>query len=429
MREMKDSGIEWIKSIPKAWEVTRGKNILELKKRSADKYGPDDVITCFRDGEVTLRRNRREDGFTFSDKEIGYQGIKKGDLVIHGMDGFAGAIGISDSDGKASPVLVVCDSEQNKSYLMYYLRMLAQQDVFLALATGIRERSCDLRWNKIAELLFPLPSIVEQKRIADYLDSKLQAIDTIISKQTVLIEKLKEYKISFITEAVTNGLHRDAIVKNSGIEWIGEIPEDWSIGKTLYALSMPITDGPHETPQLFDEGIPFVSAEAVSCGNGSIDFNHVRGYISEDYYRECCKKYVPHINDIYMIKSGATTGKVAIVETDIKFTIWSPLAVFRCDESRMFYRYLFYFLQSDAYQKQVQDGWTYGTQQNIGMRTLEKLFVCFPPIEEQREIARFLDEKIIQVDTFVDKVEQNISKLKDYKKSILYEVVTGKKEV
>lgn len=92
MREMKDSGIEWIKKIPVDWKVRRGKTILTLLKRSADEYGSDEVITCFRDGEVTLRKNRREDGFTFSDKEIGYQGIKKGDLVIHGMDGFAGAI-------------------------------------------------------------------------------------------------------------------------------------------------------------------------------------------------------------------------------------------------------------------------------------------------------------------------------------------------
>lgn len=124
-------------------------------------------------------------------------------------------------------------------------------------------------------------------------------------------------------------------MKDSGIEWIGEIPEDWEIVKTLYVLTMPITDGPHTTPELFDEGIPFVSAEAVSCGNGQIDFNHIRGYISKEFYDECCKKYIPKMNDIYMIKSGATTGKVALVNTNRVFTIWSPLAVFRCDEQKM----------------------------------------------------------------------------------------------
>lgn len=125
----------------------------------------DGVITCFRDGEVTLRSNRREDGFTMSDKEIGYQGIDIGDLVVHGMDGFAGAIGISDSRGKASPVLNVLDTNQNKRYIMYYLRSMAYSDVFLALATGIRVRSCDLRWNKLADLSYPVPPLDEQKRL------------------------------------------------------------------------------------------------------------------------------------------------------------------------------------------------------------------------------------------------------------------------
>ena len=185
MREMKDSGIEWIKQIPTGWTTTRGKNILQLMKRPPE--ADDEVITCFRNGEVTLRRNRREEGFTFSDKEIGYQGIKKGDLVIHGMDGFAGAIGISDSDGKGSPVLVVCTTKENARYLVYYLRTLAMQDVFLALATGIRERSCDLRWNKIADLLFPVPELDEQCRIADYLDRKCSQIDAIIARQQEVI--------------------------------------------------------------------------------------------------------------------------------------------------------------------------------------------------------------------------------------------------
>ena len=142
MREVKDSGIAWVGTMPTNWDVKRGKFTLRLLNRPLEET--DEVITCFRDGEVTLRKNRREDGFTVSLKEIGYQGIEPGDLVVHGMDGFAGAIGISDSRGKSSPVLVVCDSSGNKKYIMYYLRSMAYNDVFTALATGIRVRSCDL---------------------------------------------------------------------------------------------------------------------------------------------------------------------------------------------------------------------------------------------------------------------------------------------
>lgn len=144
-----------------------------------------------------------------------------------------------------------------------------------------------------------------------------------------------------------------------------ELPQGWIATKTLHCLSQRITDGPHETPELFYSGIPFVSAEAVSCGNGEIDFSHIRGFISEAYCHECHKKYAPQTNDIYMIKSGATTGKVAMVGAETNFAIWSPLAVFRCNPTVMMPRYLFYQLQSEYYQCQVRNEWTYGTQQNI----------------------------------------------------------------
>ena len=199
--EMKDSGIEWIGEIPATWNIIRGKYLLKYLQKPVKE--DDGVITCFRDGEVTLRSNRREDGFTMSDKEIGYQGIDVGDLVVHGMDGFAGAIGISDSRGKASPVLNVMDTKQNKRYTMYYLRSMAYSDVFVALATGIRVRSCDLRWNKLADLPYPVPNIEEQTVIVEYIDATLEKTDAVITEKKSQIETLDEYKKSLIYEYVT----------------------------------------------------------------------------------------------------------------------------------------------------------------------------------------------------------------------------------
>ena len=198
---LKDSGVEWIGNIPEHWKIRRGKTILTLLDRPV--LETDDVITCFRDGQVTLRKNRRTEGFTVSLKEIGYQGIEPEDLVVHGMDGFAGAIGISDSRGKASPVLNVCDSSQNKKYIMYYLRSMAYDNVFTALATGIRVRSCDLRWNKLAELDYPVPPLEEQEDITEYLDAKCAEIDKLISSKEALIEELEAYKKTVIYEYVT----------------------------------------------------------------------------------------------------------------------------------------------------------------------------------------------------------------------------------
>ena len=199
--EYKESGVQWIGEIPNHWKCIRGKYILRYVQK---KTKPDDgVITCFRDGEVTLRSNRREEGFTMADKEIGYQGIDVGDLVVHGMDGFAGAIGISDSRGKASPVLNVIDTEQNKRYIMYFLRSMAYNDVFLALSTGIRVRSCDLRWNKLSELLYPVPSIDEQQEIVSYIDNTLDKTNAIIAAKKEQMETLEEYKKTLIYEYVT----------------------------------------------------------------------------------------------------------------------------------------------------------------------------------------------------------------------------------
>lgn len=199
--EMKDSGIEWVDAIPKHWDIIKGKYILKLLKKPVK--ASDEVITCFRDGEVTLRSKRREEGFTFADKEIGYQGIDVGDLVVHGMDGFAGAIGISDSRGKGSPVLNVLDSICDKTYLMFYLRAMSYSDVFTALATGIRVRSVDLRWNKLANLPYPLPSKDEQNKISMFIENELYKTDSLISAKQKQLETLEEYKKSLIYEYVT----------------------------------------------------------------------------------------------------------------------------------------------------------------------------------------------------------------------------------
>lgn len=199
--EMKDSGVPWIGKMPANWTCIKGKYILKYMQKPVK---PDDgVITCFRDGEVTLRSNRREDGFTMADKEIGYQGIDVGDLVVHGMDGFAGAIGISDSRGKASPVLNVLDSRQNKKYIMYYLRSMAYGDIFAALATGIRVRSCDLRWNKLSVLLYPVPPLEEQAEIVQYIEDTLNKVNGVIGEKKQQLTVIDSYKKSLIYEYVT----------------------------------------------------------------------------------------------------------------------------------------------------------------------------------------------------------------------------------
>tara|TARA_B100001057_G_scaffold182110_1_gene182833 strand:- start:562 stop:1824 length:1263 start_codon:yes stop_codon:yes gene_type:complete len=201
--DKKDSLSEWIGNIPKHWELVKPKYKLNKITRSIEKS--DEVITCFRDGIVTLRKNRREDGFTFSLKEHGYQQIRPGDLVIHEMDGFAGAIGISDSKGKSTPVYTVIEPDEKNDlrYIAYLLKRMANTGKIESLARSIRERTTDFRWNIWSVINFPFPPIEEQIQISNFIEKKNNQIDLLIKKYNRKIPLLKEYSEALISEVIT----------------------------------------------------------------------------------------------------------------------------------------------------------------------------------------------------------------------------------
>ena len=210
--------------------------------------------------------------------------------------------------------------------------------------------------------------------------------------------------------------------KDSGIEWIGEIPEHWDRIRIKSLVAIKVTDGPHETPQWIENGVPFISAEAIK-GN-KIDLDFKRGYISTEQHLEYCKKSKVLKNDILFCKSGSTTGKSALVDTDVDFGIWSPLAIIRADKNKIDYKYLFQSIQSSLFQNQVETAWTFGTQPNIGMGALENLWIAIPTLEEQQSIANYLDHKTAQIDTLIAKKEQFISLLQEERTAIINQAVT-----
>ncbi len=426
IRKMKDSGIEWVGKIPETWNVIRGKYLLKLLSKPVKE--DDGVITCFRDGEVTLRSNRREDGFTMSDKEIGYQGIDKGDLVVHGMDGFAGAIGISDSRGKASPVLNVLDSEQHKKYIMYYLRSMAYNDVFTALATGIRVRSCDLRWNKLAELFYPFPLFQEQKKIADHLDKKCTEIDALSSDIQSQIDILADYKKSVITEAVTKGLNPNVKMKDSGIEWIDEIPITWNKARIGYHSWIRARLGWKglKAEEYVEEGYAFLSAFNII--NNKLDWSNLN-YITQERYDES-----PEIKlctgDIILVKDGAGIGKCARIDSLPigGATTNGSLAVISTYDN-LSYKYLYYYLQSSIFQNYIFRIMNGMGVPHLSQEELRKITVPIPPMKEQNDIVGYLEKKSIEIDAAIDEKKLQLEILAQYKKSMIYEYVTGKKEV
>ncbi len=401
-KEMKNSGVEWVGEIPSTWNVERGKTILTLLERPV--VDDDEIITCFRDGEVTLRKNRREDGFTISEKEYGYQGINAGDLVVHGMDGFAGSIGISDSRGKATPVLVVIDSMQNKRYLMYYLRSLAYRDVFMALSTGIRVRSCNLNWNKLATLPFILPSISEQSDIAAYLDAQCQQIASIIDEAKTSIEEYKAWKASIIYEAVTKGLDSTSEMKDSGIDLIGKVPKSWSTRRLRFLCS--VTTGNQDTQNAVPDGeYPF----------------YVRSPIVER-----ADTYTFDGEAVLMAGDGAGAGKV-FHHVRGKVAVHQRVYCF-FDFKDILPRYFYYFM-SNRFSVEMEKGSAKSTVPSVRLPMLQNFSITLPDITVQKQICDYLDVKVNKLDSLIDGKQDLITDLEAYKKSLIYEIVTGKRKV
>ena len=426
MRKMKDSGIEWIGEIPEGWSIARGKHILTLLQRAV--FPTDGVITCFRDGEVTLRSNRREDGFTVSLKEIGYQGIEPGDLVVHGMDRFAGSIGISDSRGKSSPVLVVLDSSQDKKYLMYYLRSMAYNNVFLALSTGIRVRSCDLKWNKLADLLYLVPPIVEQHKLVSFLDEKCSEIDAMLSKTRASIEEYKKLKQAIITQAVTKGVRGEREMKDSGVEWIGEIPKEWAVSPMKHFIDILPGYAFSSDDFCIEEGIPLLRGINVGVNeirwDETVRWNHSISKQLESFFLK--------ENDLVVgldrpwISDGTRVAFIA--KKDLPCLLLQRVCRIRT-RCNFDMRWIYYWLSGSSFKDSLSTETTGISVPHISTKQIEQFIVAFPNQLEQTQICNYLDAKCAEIDKLIAKKEQLVKELENYKKSLIYEVVTGKREV
>lgn len=432
----KDSQIPWLGEVPEHWEVKRLRFAINLNPVKSELNLSSDTLVSFipmeavnLDKDLTLTQEKNLD-----EVYKGYTYFRNGDVVIakitpcfeNGKSAIAQNLTNEIAFGTTELHVLRASQVINNQYLYY----LIKSNLFMKLGeaemygAGGQKRVPE---EFIKNFFIGIPPLPEQTAIAHYLDTKLGEIDALIGKQQTLLEKLTEQRTALITQAVTKGLNPNAPMKNSGVEWLGEVPAHWIAMPVKFSLSMPITDGPHETPEILSEGIPFISAEAVK--NDKLDFNKKRGYISEEDNARFSKKYSPLKGDIYMVKSGATTGNVAKVETDEVFNIWSPLAVMRPNRNIISTAFLFYAIKSDYFNTSVQLKWNMGTQQNIGMGVLSNIRIFVPPTEEQTAIAAHLDKETVKIDRLCNKVNQAIERLKEYRTALITQAVTGKIKV
>ena len=418
----KPSGLEWLPNIPAHWGTDRGKWLLKKMKRPV--RDTDEVVTCFRDGVVTLRKNRRTEGFTESLQEIGYQGIRAGDLVIHAMDAFAGAIGVADSDGKGTPVYSVCRPEPhvNAYYFAHLLREMARSQWIAALATGIRERSTDFRYATLASQRLPLPPLAGQRAIACYLDHADRRIQRYIEAKEKLIGLLQEARQATIHRAVTRGLDPDVPLKSSGVEWLGDVPAHWDIRPLKHWVGINETVLSEATNPDFT--FRYLEIGAVSTGLLTQEYRRIRFDVAPSRARRVVKDGDTIISTVrpYLKAVWFADEIDGDLICSTGFAVLTP-------RSRVVPRYIGYLAQSSSFTKRM-------TAESVGIAypaISESKFgsfpVCTPPLPEQHVIAAHLDRVTAAIDVAIDTARRQVEFMTEYRASLIAHVVTGKLDV
>lgn len=422
----KDSGVEWLDKLPLNWSTEKTKRMFSLKRNLVGHLSSSFQLLSLTLNGVVPRDISSGEGKIPASFDT-YQSVQTGDLIfcLFDIDETPRTIGLAEQNGMITGAYNVysCMDKCLPNYAYYYFLHIDSFKGLRPFYTGLRKV---VRAETFGCIEMPYPSLSEQEKICLFLDHETAKIDNLIEKQQQLIELLKEKRQAVISHAVTKGLNPDVTMKDSGVEWLGEVPDHWDVCAIKHIVSTPITDGPHETPDFIDDGIPFISAEAIS--SGVIDFDKKRACISIRDHKRFSKKYSPQFNDIYMVKSGATTGITAIVETYDDFNIWSPLAVIRCNDYSNPY-FVINFMRSKPFQTAIELNWSYGTQQNIGMGVIGNLHIARPPVREAIDIATYLRAKCSKFDELIDIAMMQISIMQERRTALISAAVTGKIDV
>ena len=424
MREMKDSGMPWIGKIPKDWKTDKFK--YHLKRSEPRNPGNQVVLSLYRDYGIIPKDSRDDNHNVTSEDTSNYKYVQIGDFVVNKMKAWQGSVAVSNYEGIVSPAYYVykfSDHQIYKKYLHYLLRA-CYKDEFMRLSGGLRVGQWDLSADGLGNTYILIPPYDEQVKIADYLDSKKERIDSIREGVEAEIEALKEYKKSVITEAVTKGLDPDVEMKDSGIPWIGEIPKEWVICKVKNVVSH-IGSGTTPTSgkiEFYENGtVNWIQSGDLYETN---KINETNKKVSESAIKLFPALHIYKAKFIVIAMYGASVGNIAI--SNIDACVNQACCCIKTNEFNNL-KYMFYWLFSckNDFLK-ITDG---GGQPNISQTKIKNQYYLKPPIEEQHRIVDFLDTKCARIDSIIQKKQELLTNLDTYKKSLIYEYVTGKKEV
>lgn len=407
---MRDSGIEWIGAVPSHWKTTRMKAIFRTK--SVKNHPSAEVLSLYRDFGVLPKSSRDDNHNVTSEDTSQYKYVEKGNLVINKMKAWQGSLAISKYEGIVSPAYYVCEFRNaavDKKYIHHLLRCTAYAQEFERLSTGMRIGQWDLGIDDFMLVPAILPPLNEQKHIGHYLDTQCLKIDTIISDAKTSIEEYKAWKTSIIYEAVTKGLNPNVEMKDSGIEWIGKIPAHWKTGRVKNCFVN------------HDEWREPISAENRENKLKLYDYYGASGPIDKiDFF---------NVDDTVLLigEDGANLrmrNLPLVYKASGKFWVNNHAHILKVKEPNS-YDFMAYLLEAGDYNEYI----TGSAQPKLSQFNLMRYPISLVPPREQKEIETYLNRRCSKIDEIIEEKKALISDLESYKKSLIFEVVTGKRRI
>ena len=419
----KDSGVEWLGEVPSHWNLIPNKYIFKLRKNVVGKRSNEyDLLSLSLKG--VIKRDMENPEGKFPAEFDTYQEVKEGDFIfcLFDVEETPRTVGLSSYHGMITGAYTIFETNNvDKKFIYYFYLNLDSNKRLKPLYKGLR--------NTISKETFFsfntfIPPLSEQQKISQFLDDKTAKIDQAVDLAEKQIALLKEHKQILIQNAVTQGLNPDVPLKDSGVEWIGQVPEHWESFRFKRVVEK-VKDGTHGTHSRTEQGYPLLSAKNIF--NNGIQITDNESLISEYDFKLITSNGFPRKNDLLVTCVGSI-GRCCIYPFDEPIAFQISVAFLRLNKKAFpgFYRY---FIESNCYQEQLKTNTKLSIQGGVYLGTLIDLYVCFPPLSEQQTITIYLDTQTAKIDQAIALKTAHIEKLKEYKSVLINDVVTGKVRV
>ncbi|NUF33611.1 restriction endonuclease subunit S [Acinetobacter oleivorans] len=420
--EYKDSG-EWLGEIPLHWDIQPTKRFFRLVAEPAPDNNDYELLSVYTEIGVKPRKELEQKGNKASTTD-GYWLVKKGDIVVNKLLAWMGAVGYSEYDGVTSPAYDILrpTKKLNPKFYHYLFRTKIANMEFKRWSRGIMEMRLRLYFDELGRISMPFPTFEEQNQIVDFLDHETAKIDTLIAKQEKLVELLKEKRQAVISHAVTKGLNPNAPMKDSGVEWLGEVPEHWSVSALGYYSYLNTGATPDRSNSNYWEGdIPWIKT-------GEVRYDTI--FSAEESITDLALKQTsvqlspPGTLLMAMYGQGITRGRVALLGVSATY---NQACVAINPNSKVWNEYLKLFFMA-AYHA-IRDGGNETSQMNLNADIVKKFKITIPPLDEQHQIVENLNKEIPKIDSLIEKAESAIQLMQERRTALISAAVTGKIDV